>query len=111
MLKIGRSMKKRYFFFSSRRRHTRLQGDWSSDVCSSDLEIVRHLSNTVPWPYPADGAECFVREKAIPMMESGDAWFWSLRLKQAPERLIGLINLVKGDLINRGFWVGLKWQG
>src|SRR5256885_7868975 len=27
------------FFFSSRRRHTRLQGDWSSDVCSSDLPI------------------------------------------------------------------------
>src|SRR5688500_19836426 len=25
------------FFFYSRRRHTRLQGDWSSDVCSSDL--------------------------------------------------------------------------
>src|SRR5256885_7598056 len=25
------------FFFTSRRRHTRLQGDWSSDVCSSDL--------------------------------------------------------------------------
>src|SRR5256885_12796121 len=30
------------FFFSSRRRHTRLQGDWSSDVCSSDL--------TTGWP-------------------------------------------------------------
>src|SRR2546426_6149735 len=27
------------FFFSSRRRHTRLQGDWSSDVCSSDLAV------------------------------------------------------------------------
>src|SRR5256885_1957347 len=27
------------FFFSSRRRHTRLQGDWSSDVCSSDLVL------------------------------------------------------------------------
>src|ERR1022692_4300014 len=26
------------FFFSGRRRHTRLQGDWSSDVCSSDLQ-------------------------------------------------------------------------
>src|SRR5437762_8990040 len=26
-----------YFFFSSRRRHTRYIGDWSSDVCSSDL--------------------------------------------------------------------------
>src|SRR5256885_499394 len=29
----------RVFFFSSRRRHTRLQGDWSSDVCSSDLAL------------------------------------------------------------------------
>src|SRR5215467_1473937 len=28
-------------FFSSRRRHTRLQGDWSSDVCSSDLKLKR----------------------------------------------------------------------
>src|SRR6266446_7383819 len=27
-----------FFFFSSRRRHTRLQGDRSSDVCSSDLK-------------------------------------------------------------------------
>ena len=27
----------KYFFFSSRRRHTRYIGDWSSDVCSSDL--------------------------------------------------------------------------
>src|SRR5256885_5076441 len=29
-----------FFFFSSRRRHTRLQGDWSSDVCSSDLMLL-----------------------------------------------------------------------
>src|SRR5256885_15030809 len=29
-----------FFCFSSRRRHTRLQGDWSSDVCSSDLVLV-----------------------------------------------------------------------
>src|SRR6478735_11768620 len=28
-----------FFFFSSRRRHTSLQGDWSSDVCSSDLAV------------------------------------------------------------------------
>src|SRR2546426_2154972 len=31
-----------FFFFSSRRRHTRLQGDWSSDVCSSDLSILEN---------------------------------------------------------------------
>src|SRR5579863_10659924 len=32
-----------FFFFSSRRRHTRWTGDWSSDVCSSDLRGVRSL--------------------------------------------------------------------
>src|SRR6266487_7116448 len=30
-----------FFFFSSRRRHTRWTGDWSSDVCSSDLIATR----------------------------------------------------------------------
>src|SRR5574342_1189088 len=30
-----------FFFFSSRRRHTRSGGDWSSDVCSSDLLVQR----------------------------------------------------------------------
>src|SRR2546429_330793 len=29
-----------FFFFSSRRRHTRCSRDWSSDVCSSDLEAL-----------------------------------------------------------------------
>src|SRR5690606_40334387 len=28
-----------FFFFSSRRRHTRFSRDWSSDVCSSDLAL------------------------------------------------------------------------
>src|SRR5205085_8209664 len=32
-----------FFFFSSRRRHTRFACDWSSDVCSSDLERARVL--------------------------------------------------------------------
>src|SRR5256885_1008737 len=38
-----------FFFFSSRRRHTRLQGDWSSDVCSSDLAS-RLAMRIVPIP-------------------------------------------------------------
>src|SRR5256886_17060789 len=33
------------FFFSSRRRHTRFDCDWSSDVCSSDLETVDSLAD------------------------------------------------------------------
>src|SRR2546421_4442271 len=32
-----------FFFFSSRRRHTRSDRDWSSDVCSSDLEYVDYV--------------------------------------------------------------------
>src|SRR5436309_15307587 len=34
-----------FFFFSSRRRHTRFSRDWSSDVCSSDLEYNKYTSN------------------------------------------------------------------
>src|SRR5256885_2745794 len=40
------------FFFSSRRRHTRLQGDWSSDVCSSDLDRLEEAfgqPTDLPW--------------------------------------------------------------
>src|SRR5689334_24085453 len=36
-----------FFFFSSRRRHTRWNCDWSSDVCSSDLQVLR-LRRPVP---------------------------------------------------------------
>src|SRR5574340_1475139 len=38
------------FFFSSRRRHTRSFGDWSSDVCSSDLGLnIRALGGCEVW--------------------------------------------------------------
>src|SRR5256885_3546884 len=44
------------FFFSSRRRHTRLQGDWSSDVCSSDLpcsvEVASEYRYRTSVPHP-----------------------------------------------------------
>src|SRR2546421_12246284 len=35
-----------FFFFSSRRRHTRSDRDWSSDVCSSDLVRQELISST-----------------------------------------------------------------
>src|SRR5262249_59845186 len=35
------------FFFSSRRRHTRLVSDWSSDVCSSDLGAIRFAGEAI----------------------------------------------------------------
>src|SRR6266487_5156961 len=36
------------FFFSSRRRHTRWTGDWSSDVCSSDLAVGAQDADLAP---------------------------------------------------------------
>ena len=74
-------------------------------------EIVRYLSKIVPWPYPLDGTYCYYRDVALPAMQRGDAWHWTLRLKSVPERLIGSISLTKGDTGNRGFWLGLPWQG
>src|SRR5438046_7185668 len=63
------------FFFSSRRRHTRLVSDWSSDVCSSDLkkEIAAddgklkvtvsgtfvHMPETVTFSLPSSAAISF----------------------------------------------------
>src|SRR5438034_6321361 len=38
-----------YFFFSSRRRHTRSLCDWSSDVCSSDLLSLPHRAAALPF--------------------------------------------------------------
>src|SRR5438093_10850826 len=37
------------FFFSSRRRHTRLVSDWSSDVCSSDLKCFVFFTHNKPF--------------------------------------------------------------
>jgi ribosomal-protein-alanine N-acetyltransferase len=74
-------------------------------------EIVRYLSNIVPWSYPPDGTVRYYRDVALPAMQRGDQWHWTLRLTTAPERLIGSISLIKGDTDNRGFWLGLPWQG
>src|SRR3989454_6527431 len=46
----------RLFFFSSRRRHTRLQGDWSSDVCSSDLVALVETARFWPGEEANDAA-------------------------------------------------------
>lgn len=74
-------------------------------------EIVRYLSRVVPWPYPPDGAYLYYRDVALPAIQRGDEWHWTIRLKTASEQLIGSISLRKGEEENRGFWMGLPWQG
>jgi [ribosomal protein S5]-alanine N-acetyltransferase len=74
-------------------------------------QIVRHLRNIVPWPYPADGALTHIRDTALPAIERGEQWVWTLCLKTEPDQLIGILNLRRGDHENRGFWLGIPWQG
>lgn len=68
-------------------------------------QIVRHLNPLVPWPYPADGALTFLRDVALPAMREGRAWHWSIRTREAPDSLIGVISLTLDPDDNRGFWL------
>jgi [ribosomal protein S5]-alanine N-acetyltransferase len=77
----------------------------------ANFEIVRFMSNVIPWPFPADGALSYYRDVALPAMARGDEWHWTLRLKEGPGRLIGGISLRRKENKNRGFWIGLPWQG
>jgi len=43
-------------------------------------------------------------------MARNEYWYWTLRLKTALEQIIGAVQLNVGH-DNRGFWVGLPWQG
>jgi len=74
-------------------------------------EIVRYLDSRVPWPYPPDGALTFYRDVALPAVECGEAWHWTLRLKTEPGQIIGSISVMRGEHQNRGFWIVPPWQG
>jgi ribosomal-protein-alanine N-acetyltransferase len=74
-------------------------------------EIVRYLNKIVPWPYPPDGAYTWYHDFALPAVERGEEWHWALRLKSSPAGMIGSISLMNKENNNRGFWLGLPWQG
>src|SRR2546427_5525309 len=60
------------FFFSSRRRHTRFDCDWSSDVCSSDLaleEPLRQIANNAG----AEGSVVVEKVRSLPKGQGFDA--------------------------------------
>lgn len=59
---------------------------------------------------PEDGASRYVNNVALPAAANGTAWFWTIRLKTAPERVIGLITLSDEVDNNRGFWLDPRWH-
>ena len=90
-------------------RHLTVEDAGQIQAQFSRWEIVRLMSG-VPWPYPQDGALTWCRDVALPQMARGEAWHWTMRLKEAQEQLVGVISLMTSDDNNRGFWVGLPWQ-
>src|SRR5437870_13192673 len=78
-----------FFFFSSRRRHTRWPRDWSSDVCSSDL------SPPYRWPGRSSPGRS-------PTTASRSATPWSQRRSRSEERRVGKsVDLGGGRVIKK----------
>lgn len=74
-------------------------------------EIVRYLTANTPWPYPDDGTLEYINKIALPSMAEGNAWFWTIRRKDAPSIIIGMISLYEQENNNRGFWLDPQWHG
>jgi [ribosomal protein S5]-alanine N-acetyltransferase len=74
-------------------------------------EIVKFLNARVPWPHPEDRAFYYYRDVALPAIERGEEWHWTLRLKESPEQHIGTVSLHKDEWDNPGYWMGLPRRG
>ena len=70
-------------------------------------EVVRYLPDDIPWPYPTDGARWFVERQALPAMARGEQYHWSIRLREGPGELMGVISLrpFENSDRQRGFWL------
>lgn len=71
-----------------------------------DYEVIRNLSTAIPWPYPTNGAEEYLKNVVVPL-QGKDRWTWGVYLKSKPSELIGCVDLFKrSERGNRGFWLG-----
>ena len=73
--------------------------------------IIRYLAVGVPWPYPDDGAETFIQERALPNIKAGNCMIWALTLRQGGDELIGTLEWRIHAKDNRGFWLGVPFHG
>ncbi|OUM07072.1 GNAT family N-acetyltransferase [Pseudomonas syringae] len=74
-------------------------------------DVVRYLTHHVPWPYPEGEALRYLREDALPAMQDGEEWHWSIRLRGRQEQLIGSACMMDEQDNNRGFWLSPPYQG
>ncbi len=79
----------------------------------NNWNIIKHLSMVVPWPYPDDGAEAFLRDVSLPEMAAGKAHTWGVLIKGEPDEIVGLVEYTEGKASggNRGFWLAEEFWG
>lgn len=72
----------------------------------NNWNIIKYLGSAVPWPYPADGAQWFVDNVAVPDMAKGRAHVWAITVKPSDE-CVGCIEFRLYDHKDghRGFWL------
>src|SRR5699024_12057282 len=77
------------FFFSSRRRHTSSKRDWSSDVCSSDLQLLLHAIDqlTVFFKFTFDCRDFFLGCSALCTVQCASILGFLLCLGRSLHRL------------------------
>src|SRR3712207_8244383 len=98
-----------FFFFSSRRRHTRYWRDWSSDVCSSDLVDGAAICNQVPLCRSSYGpyARAMIRickEESFHQRQGYELLMTMMRGTAAQRDMVQ-------DAVNRWWWPSLMMFG
>ena len=82
----------------------------------NNWNIVRYLSANVPWPYPENGTETWLRDVALPRVEEGKDIIWVLTPKAGADKgcPIGAIHYLlekKPHETDRGFWLAEPYHG
>jgi RimJ/RimL family protein N-acetyltransferase len=71
----------------------------------ADYEVIRFLAASVPWPYPENGAEFFIKQMILPH-QGIDRWCWGIFEKNNLNEVIGAVDLWRiPNPANRGFWL------
>lgn len=77
----------------------------------NDYNVIRNLSHHVPWPYPEDGVEFFLKDFILPQ-QGTEHWAWAIFEKDNRDEIIGMVHVwKKGQPENRGFWLAHKHWG
>lgn len=74
----------------------------------NNWNIIRRLASVVPWPYPDDGAEIFIRQQLEKIAAGEEIYQWVLVLRDGDGEAIGNINFrprTDNPKGNRGFWI------